>query len=161
MGEMSVSATPGHVLATIGLGSCVGLVLLDPLRRATGLAHVVLPASREGGDQQPGKFADLAVPALIKGMSSIGGTRTRLLAVIAGGAQMFSFGSSSSLEVGRRNEEAARDALAKAGIELRASATGGTQGRTLRVYVGSGRVTVRRPGAPEEDLLPGIWGVRP
>jgi len=159
MGELSVSRTPGHVLATIGLGSCIGLVLLDADRAHAGLAHIVLPTSN-GSDAAVGKFADRAVPALIEEMAAIGVRKSRLQAIIVGGAQMFALEPSSTLDIGRRNEQAAREALTLAGLAVRAADTGGKQGRTLRVYVGSGRVTVKVPGAEEIDLLPVPAGAR-
>lgn len=156
MGEMHVSSEPGHVLAAIGLGSCIGLVLLEPARARAGMAHIVLPSAPENHDGLHGKFADRAVPALLREMDAIGSSRRRLRAVLIGGAQMFSVGTSSNLDIGRRNEEATREALASLGMEVHAADTGGSQGRTVRVYVGSGRVTVKGPGAGEIEVVPGI-----
>ncbi|MGO9321034.1 MAG: chemotaxis protein CheD [Solirubrobacteraceae bacterium] len=153
MGELSVSRTPGHVLASIGLGSCIGLVLVDASRARAGLAHIVLPSCTGGSNAAVGKFADSAVPALLEQMASIGAPRSSLHAVLVGGAQMFTLGSDSSLDIGRRNEHAAREALTQAGLAVRAAATGGNQGRTVRVYIDSGLVTVKEPGAAEVELF--------
>ncbi len=160
MGELSVSRTPGHVLASIGLGSCIGLVLLDASRARAGLAHIVLPSSTGGSNAPVGKFADSAVPALLEQMASIGAPRSSLHAVLVGGAQMFALGGDSSLDIGRRNEHAAREALTRAGLAVRAAATGGNKGRTVRVYVDRGLVTVKEPGAPEVEIFsrPGTAG---
>lgn len=155
MGELHVSRDPGHVLAAIGLGSCIGLVLLDGQRARAGLAHIVLPSSMGGSTGEVGKFADRAVPALLERMASIGASRQRLQALLIGGAQMFAVGSSSTLDIGKRNEEAVREALTSAGMDVHAADTGGNQGRTVRVYVGSGRVTVKGPGAAEVELFAG------
>jgi chemotaxis protein CheD len=152
MGELSVSRAPGHVLTSIGLGSCIGLALIDPVRSLAGLAHIMLPASNGDVASPVGKFADRAVPALIERMASIGALRSRLEGVLVGGAQMFSFGGSSGLDIGRRNEEATLAALRKAGIAVRAAATGGDKGRTVRVHVATGRVTVKEPGTTEVEL---------
>lgn len=160
MGELSVSRTPGHVLASIGLGSCIGLVLVETARPLAGLAHIVLPSSSGGREAAAGKFADRAVPALLEQMASIGALRCGLRAVLVGGAQMFSLESSSSLDVGRRNEQAAREALTRAGVSVCAAATGGSQGRTVRVYVDSGVVTVKEPGADEVELFSRAGGAR-
>ena len=43
MGELAVSSAPGEVLLSIGLGSCIGLALVDQRRGIAGLAHVMLP----------------------------------------------------------------------------------------------------------------------
>ncbi len=154
MGELAVSRTPGHVLGSIGLGSCVGVVLVELARPMAGLAHVVLPAAGERADAPPGKFADRAVPALVQQMTALGARRSGLRAVLVGAAHMFNQGPTHTLAIGRRNEDAARLALQEAGVAVVAASTGGNQGRTVRVYVGSGRVTVRGPGTAEVDLLP-------
>jgi chemotaxis protein CheD len=153
MGEFSVSRTPGHVLCSIGLGSCIGLVLLEPNRPIVGLAHIMLPSSNGTPGAAIGKFADLAVPALLSALASHGARRTNLEAVLIGGAQMFSFGTTTSLDIGRRNEEATREALSGVGIEVRAAATGGRKGRTVRVSIDTGVVTVKEPGTPEVELF--------
>lgn len=154
MGELAVSKEPGHVLATIGLGSCIGLVLIERSRSLAGLAHIVLPESR-GVEAALGKFADRAVPALLEQLTTIGARPTGLRAVLVGGAQMFALGPDSGMDIGRRNEQAARAALEGAGLPVLAAATGGSEGRTVRVYVGSGRVTVKGAGAGEVELLAG------
>jgi len=93
MGELAVSGAAKDVLTTIGLGSCVGLVLLDSSRSTAGLAHVVYPHStpdtRSGG--QPAKYADTVVPALVGAMGRLGSLRGALEAVLVGGARMFAF----------------------------------------------------------------------
>lgn len=159
MGEMHVSGEPEHVLAAIGLGSCIGLVLVEPDRGRAGMAHIVLPSAPERHNGAHGKFADLAVPALLREMDAIGSSRRRLQAVLIGGAQMFSVGTSSNLDIGRRNEEATREALASLGLEVHAAHTGGNQGRTARVYVGSGRVTIKGPGGSEIEVVSGLQAV--
>ena len=159
MGELFVSRAPGHVLASIGLGSCIGLALIDPTRSLAGLAHIMLPTSNGDLESPVGKFADRAVPALLESLASIGAMRSRLEAVLVGGAQMFSFGSSSGLDIGRRNELATREALDKAGIGVRVAATGGDKGRTMRVHVETGFVTVKEPGTPEVELFSAVTTV--
>ncbi|HZQ82751.1 MAG TPA: chemotaxis protein CheD [Gaiellaceae bacterium] len=155
MGELQVSRDAGDVLVTIGLGSCIGLALIDRTRPLAGLAHIVLPKSGHDGEAPAAKFADLAVPALLGQLTGLGAIAARLDAVLVGGAQMFSFGSSPTLDIGRRNEEATRAALAEAGIAVRAAATGGSKGRTIRVHVDSGRVLVNEPGSAEVEVYGG------
>jgi chemotaxis protein CheD len=153
MGELSVSKTPGDVLVAVGLGSCIGLALIDPARSLAGLAHVMLPAAGNRSDQAANtRFADVAVPALIGALTRLGAAPGRLQAVLVGGARMFSF-SGSSLEIGARNEQATRAELARAGIRVVATATAGTTGRTVRVYVAGGRVASKESGGTPVDLL--------
>ena len=152
MGEIAVSAQAGAELVALGLGSCIGLAMIDRVARMAGLAHIVLPEAREE-NRAPGKFADLAVPELIRRLCQLGGTPTRFEAALVGGAKMFEL--EGGLDVGARNEQAVRDALAREGIAVRAARTGGQQGRTMRVDVSSGTVTVRAARAAPIVLLGG------
>ena len=154
MGELAVSSVPGHVLVSLGLGSCVGLALLDRKMGIAGLAHVVLPQSQGHGDAGSRKFADLAVPQLVAEMEAAGARRVRIDAALVGGASMFAV-ASRSLEVGQRNHAAVREQLAGLRIPVRAAATGGNRGRTIRVNVGTGSVTFREAGGHDTDLLAG------
>jgi chemotaxis protein CheD len=154
MGELAVSSVPGDVLVSLGLGSCIGLALIDRKMGIAGLAHVVLPEAQGHGGANPRKFADHAVPALIAEMEAAGARRVRLDAVLVGGASMFAV-SAASLEVGQRNEAAVRELLEDARIPVRAHATGGSRGRTIRVDVSTGAVTCREAGGKDTELLAG------
>lgn len=154
MGELAASATPEDELVSMGLGSCVGVALVDRERAVAGLAHVMLPTAN-AAYSAPAKFADRAVPALVSLAERLGARCGRLEAVLAGGAQMFasaSPGHPAGLDLGARNEAAVREALAGAGIPVRAAATGGDRGRTVRVRVGQLRVTVKEAGGTEVEL---------
>ncbi|WP_372791099.1 chemotaxis protein CheD [Paraconexibacter sp.] len=155
MGEQVVSAVAGDVLACVGLGSCIGLALIDRRADVAGLAHIMLPEAPAGAPAS-GKHADVAVPALLDAVLAAGGARHRLDAVIVGGAAMFSFGGSTgspAQEIGRRNEEAVRRLLTAQRLHLRAEAVGGTRGRTMRVRIGQGVVTVKEAGGRESVLF--------
>lgn len=149
MGELAVSDTNGDELVAIGLGSCIGLALVDRAANVAGLAHVVLPES-QGKTEPKAKFADLAVPDLIGRLVEAGAVRRRLEAVLVGGARMFSVGA--SLDIGARNTEAVREALGKEGIKIRAEEVGGNRGRTARIIVGS-EVTSQLAGGTRTSLL--------
>ncbi len=143
----------------IGLGSCIGIVLMDVGRGAVGMAHVMLPDSRgeRGGSA---RFADLAVPALVEELTGIGARSYLLQAVLVGGAQLFSNGGGSTLEIGARNNEAVCAALEEARIPVVASATGGTIGRSVWASVDELSVTVREAsGTPEELYRSGLAAV--
>jgi chemotaxis protein CheD len=152
MGEMVVSRDPNEELVALGLGSCIGLAIVDRTAGVAGLAHIVLPESNDRGDQV-GKFADTAVPELIAQMRKAGAVERRFETAIAGGARMFEM--SGGLDIGSRNEAAVRSALAKAGISIQAAKTGGNTGRTVKISVGDLLVTVRSAGQPAETLLEG------
>jgi len=151
MGELAASATRGDVLSSIGLGSCIGVALLSRNRPVAGLAHVMLPEVPAGGGPV-GKFADTAIPALTAALTQLDAPAGALVAVLVGGASMFSFGGAGGqLDIGGRNEAAARRGLAKLGIPVVAAETGGNKGRTIRVTVGGG-VHVRAAGDAEFEL---------
>lgn len=151
MAEMVASRTDGDVLVGLGLGSCIGLALVDGGHRAAALAHIVLPAASRHGAAAAAKFADTAVPALVQDMERLGVRRHSLSAVIVGGAQMFSMGG--GMDIGSRNEAAVRDALRSARIPVIAAQTGGSVGRTIRVRVGDRYVSYKEAGGPEVNLL--------
>src|SRR4051795_2124271 len=153
MGELAASASAGDVLVSLGLGSCIGLAVLDRRVGVAGLAHGVLPEStgRPQG-RQALKFADHAVPELVQRVVAKGGRRGMLEAALVGGASMFTV-TSPTLEVGQRNEAAVRQQLAALRIPVIAAETGGKRGRTIRVHVDTTRVTVREAGGMDTDLL--------
>jgi chemotaxis protein CheD len=154
MGELAVSSASGHVLVSLGLGSCIGLALIDRRMGIAGLAHIVLPQSQGHGQENPRKFADLAVPEMLSQLEELGARRVRLEAALVGGASMFAV-SAASLEVGQRNEAAVRDLLRKLRIPVVAAATGGNRGRTIRVDVATSAITVREAGGKDAELLAG------
>jgi chemotaxis protein CheD len=156
MGEIEVSKRTGDELVARGLGSCIGLALIDRLSGVAGMAHVVLPESN-GSNTEPGKFADLAVPALIEQVQRAGAVPRRLDAVLAGGARMFELGE---MDIGARNAAAVESALARAGLRVRASETGGNRGRTMRLTVGEFTVTVKEAGGEAVTLFDGGSGSR-
>ena len=93
------------------------------------------------------------MPVLLDAVVGLGARRTRVEAVLVGGASMFSFGG-SGLEVGQRNDAAVRDELKKLRIPIAATETGGSRGRTVRVSVDGSRVTSRAAGDTEVELYP-------
>ena len=144
MGEFRVARNP-EVLACIGLGSCVGLVLYDAVVKVGGMAHIMLPNHADiRGSFRPGKFSDTAVEALLKTMERRGAVKGRIRAKLFGGANMFPAVQSDTLvHVGQRNLEAVREELAQRRIPIVAEETGGQMGRTILFDTQDGRVHVR------------------
>jgi chemotaxis protein CheD len=153
MGEAAASSTPGDVLACIGLGSCIALTVVDRHRGVAALAHVMLPASARPQPAQPHRYADLAVPLAVELAVAHGARRTCLDAVLVGGAAMFELGAAGN-DVGGRNEAAVREHLDRLRVPVRAAATGGRKGRTVRVHVGVDiGIAVREAGGQDLALL--------
>lgn len=137
-------AGAGEVLVTVGLGSCVAILLHDPVARVGGLAHVLLPSPRVEQDPlNPAKYASTAVPALVEEMVRAGAERARLRARLVGGASMFgSLLAQGRLHTGERNILAARDALRDAEIPLDGEEVGKEHGRSVYFHPDGGRVRV-------------------
>lgn len=145
MADLNV-AGPNGILRTTGLGSCVGLTLYDPVAKIGGLAHVMLPSSsiaREG-QLNLAKYADTALPVLLNKMKDMGAVQARMVAKMAGGAQMFSFaGAGDTMRIGPRNVESCKEGLQQMGIALIAEDTGKNYGRTVELDCFTGKFTVR------------------
>ncbi len=136
------------VLVTLGLGSCVAIMLHDPQAQAGAMAHVLLPSRSLSRDTTNlAKFPETAVPFLVERLCVLGAEPRHLVAKLAGGASMFAqLMTPGSLQMGERNIAAARAVLRAAGIPIAAEAVGGGSGRSVRFYVADGRVEVRSVG---------------
>jgi len=135
-----------HVIATIGLGSCVAIALYDRDARIGGLAHILLPSramSRETSN--PAKFPETIIPVMVQDMKKLGSSsNARISAKIIGGASMFGqLVTGNGINVGERNIAATREILAQEGIPLLAEDTGLDYGRSVYFYLEDGRVEVR------------------
>lgn len=132
------------VLVTVGLGSCVAILLHDPVVGIGGLAHVLLPSpalTRQDGN--PAKFPQSAVHRMVELMVAQGARSERITGRLAGGASMFAaLAPPGTLQMGERNLVAARQALRLYGIPLVGEAVGGDFGRTVRFRVRDGRVEI-------------------
>lgn len=133
------------VIMTIGLGSCVAIVLHDSVARVGGLAHVLLPHESMSRDQSnPAKFPGTAVPVLLSEMRELGASQARIRAKIVGGASMFAnLIPTGGINIGERNVVAVREVLADLKIPLIAEDTGADYGRSVYLFVSDGRVEVR------------------
>lgn len=145
MADLNI-AEGGAVIKTTGLGSCVGLTLYDPQLRLGGMAHIMLPSSdiaREG-QLNIAKYADTAVPELLNRLKSKGAVMKRLVAKMAGGAQMFAFmGGSDTMRIGPRNVEATKLMLEQFDIAVIGEDTGGNYGRTVELNTETGIFSIR------------------
>ncbi|OPY35382.1 MAG: Chemoreceptor glutamine deamidase CheD [Methanoregula sp. PtaU1.Bin051] len=138
-------------MASIGLGSCIGLTLFDPEKKIGAMVHIMLPES-SGRTDRPGKYADTAIPLLINELTVNGSKKKSLVAKIAGGATMFE-AFSASMNIGQRNIEKVKDLLAEHNIRIAADDTGGKMGRSVYfVPYENGRVTVRLANGSSRDI---------
>lgn len=137
------------VIVTLGLGSCVAIMLHDPEIRAGGMAHVLLPSISLARDTtNKAKFPDTAVPLLVERLKGLGADPRRLVAKLAGGASMFSqLVTQGTIQMGERNVLACRSALRTAAIPIIREAIGGERGRSVRFFLKDGRAEIRSVGA--------------
>ncbi len=148
MAEYKAAKSPA-TLITLGLGSCVGVVLYDRMNKIGGLAHIMLPDSTLSSNKNfnPGKFADTAIDALIEDMLKLGINRSNLVSKIAGGAQMFKIKSENNImQIGKRNVEAVRAKLNQLNIKLIAEDVEGNYGRTIEFFCETGELTIKTIG---------------
>ena len=143
-------SSQGDALVTYALGSCIGLVVHDPVAMVGGLLHYMLPESTLDADKagsNPAMFADTGIPLLFRSCYSLGAEKKRMAVFAAGGAQPLT--GNNSFEIGKRNQLALKRILWKAGVILRGEALGGTQSRTVRLDLTSGRILMRTESAIE------------
>jgi len=142
--ELKTVKAPQSIITT-GLGSCVGVCIWDPVTKIGGLAHIMLPDSTSSKNvTNKAKYADTGVMLLIDELVKAGANKSRLVAKIAGGAQMFNFpGQSSIMKIGERNTEAVKKALQEGKVRLLAEDTGGNFVRTIEFYPESGELVIR------------------
>lgn len=154
VGEFAVSNKPGDVIKTIGLGSCVGVMILAPKIKAVGLLHVALPESSINLDRakkKPGTFPDTGIPAMLKEFQKLGVKGPRELVVkLAGGASIMD--DNNVFNIGKRNILSVRKNLWKFKLGARAEHVGDTISRTVTVEVDTGKVYLSSPGRGQWEL---------
>lgn len=150
MADMKVTDQPDETLITYALGSCLGIIVHDPVARVAGLLHVMLPSSEIDAAKaktQPAMFVDTGVPLLFKECYRLGARKERMTVSVAGGSFAGKSDADDSFQIGKRNMITLRKLLWKNGVLISADETGGVQqSRTMSVQVGSGIVSLRTNG---------------
>jgi chemotaxis protein CheD len=153
IGDCKVSKNPEDVLVTHALGSCIAIMVHDPVAKVAGLLHYMLPeSSLDAGkaESRPYMFADTGIPMLFKNAYQLGAVKLRMVVMAAGGAQMLD--PNGTFNIGQRNHTAMRKIFWKAGVIVHKEEIGGMNSRTVKIEVGSGRVQLRTMGEPERDM---------
>jgi chemotaxis protein CheD len=149
--DIQVSTNPDAVLVTYALGSCIGVMVYDPVRKAAGMIHYMLPLSSVSPDkakQKPAMFADTGVPLLFEKMYKLGCEKKNLVVKVAGGGALYD--DKGTFNIGSRNYTVLRKMLWKNGVIIKGEDVGGKKSRTVRLHVGTGRVTVHSHGEEME-----------
>ena len=146
VGDMGVSNNPQITLSTYALGSCVAVVAYDPVAKAGGLLHLMLPDSTispSKAQSQPAMFADTGLPILFRSMVGLRADFGRTRIFLTGGANVLC--DADTFRIGERNIIATSDYLSRHGFVVRHTAVGGTINRTVHLNVATGDITLKTP----------------
>jgi chemotaxis protein CheD len=149
--DIKVSAEPDTVLVTYALGSCIAVIVYDPMRKAGGMIHYMLPLSEtspERAKERPAMFADTGIPLLFHAMYELGCRKSDLIIKAAGGGSLYD--DNGRFAIGQRNYTILRKMFWKAGVMITAEDVGGTKSRTTRLFVDTGRCTISSAGEEVE-----------
>ena len=157
--QLHVAKAPGKIL-TIGLGSCVGVTLYDPVNCIGGMVHIMLSDSTKfsisRSSEEPiikAKYADTGIKELLDQMIVAGAERKNIVAKMAGGAQMFQIKEGNDiLSIGEKNVEATKRILDEYEIELIGEDTGEDYGRTIELDLEDGSLLVRNVTKDEKYI---------
>ena len=148
--QMAVSRPPSR-LACLGLGSCVAVILFDPVAKLGGIVHVLLPRAPNHHDQAE-KYADTGTAKLIDEMLKQGANKARVFARLVGGAEMFTAVNIAISNIGRENIFEARKALGRGSIRIMGEETAGKKGRSVYFDLDTGKVIVQTAFGKERIL---------
>lgn len=142
--DMKVSKDPESLLVTHSLGSCIGIAVYDPMVRAGGLLHFMLPDSNLDpvkAKNKPFMFADTGIPLLFKSVYRLGGKKQRMKVIVAGGSQVND--EREFFDIGKRNFMAVRKIFWKNNVITNYQHVGGNSNRTIRMSVKDGHVWLK------------------
>jgi chemotaxis protein CheD len=151
--DLQVTSDPTVTLVTHSLGSSLGVTVWDPAAHVGGLLHYTLPDSSVAPDKaaiNPAMFADTGLPALFRAACELGAQSDRIVTRVAGGSSLLD--DNGSFNIGKRNYAALRQILQQNGVLIKAGNVGGCCSRTLRLEIGTGRVTVLNHRDAETEL---------
>jgi chemotaxis protein CheD len=153
VGDMKVVKSDRGQIITHALGSCIGVAIYDPVAKVGGMLHYVLPDSRTNpakAEANPCMFADTGIPHLFREAYKLGAEKSRLIVKLAGGGNVLD--RSNYFNIGKKNYLAARKILYRNGVLIKGEFVGGTSGKTLRLQLDSGDVSVRMPDGEERSV---------
>jgi chemotaxis protein CheD len=155
LGELSATKDCSIILTCNGLGSCIALCIYDPVIKAGGMAHMLLPSCKNKCDVSsvPSKYIDTGAPLLINRMMKLGSLKQNMIVKMAGGAKMLNIpGDNNHLDIGQKNIAEIKTTLAKENLIICGADVGGGFGRTVNFFMDTGRVTVKTVSGRVIDL---------
>ncbi len=151
--DMKVSNNPADAVVTYSLGSCIGLVIYDPVARVGGILHYMLPESaidKEKAAQKPFMFADTGIPRLFKTAYTMGAKKHRVKIFVAGGAEILD--QNGFFNIGKRNYLALKKMFFKNNVMIDKQDVGGNINRTIRIEIASGDIFLKTSGSQEVKI---------
>lgn len=142
--DCQVSADTNQTLVTYSLGSCIGITIWDPEVRVGGMIHYMLPESTlspKKAKARPAMFADTGIPLLFRSVYKLGAIKKRVIVKVAGGSQLLD--DNGTFAIGKRNYVMLRKIFWKNGVLIDNEHVGGSLSRTMRLNIGTGRVTLK------------------
>lgn len=149
--DLKVSSNPSVVLVTYALGSCIAVMVHDPVMKAGGMIHYMLPLSESSpgkASERPAMFADTGIPLLFHSMYALGCKKQDLVVKVAGGGSLYD--DNGHFAIGERNYTILRKMFWKAGVMIAGEDVGGAKSRTARLFVDTGRCTITASGEESE-----------
>lgn len=149
--DIKVSDDSDSVIVTYALGSCIAVILYDPVKKRGGMIHYMLPLSSvspEKAESNPAMFADTGIPILFKKMYDAGSQKKDLVVKVAGGGALYD--DKGTFNIGKRNYTIMRKMFWKNGVMISAEDVGGKKSRTAKLHISSGLVTIRSQGEEVE-----------
>ncbi len=143
IGQARIDQAP-VVLKASGLGSCIAVGIYDPESRLGGMGHMLLPfRPKQTPLGSAGKYVDAGIFQMVDELVRAGASREKLVAKIAGGANMFETTYQTLINsIGARNAKSARETLAGLGLPLLGEDVGGNRGRTVEFDLATGNMMV-------------------
>ncbi len=154
VGDMAVSNNDMVTLSTYALGSCIGVIAYDPVSKAGGILHLMLPDSTISPDKavkQPAMFADTGLGLLMKAMVGIRADKTRMKVFVAGGSSVLN--GTDPFKIGERNSAVTLKFLKGNAYNIVGQDVGGSVNRTVHIEVKTGLVSLKRPDGTETFSL--------
>lgn len=151
--DIKVSNKAGDVIVTYALGSCIGIVVFDPVAKVGGLLHYMLPESALDlikARENPAMFADTGIPLLFKSCYKLGAEKRRMVVKAAGGASILD--DTNFFRIGQKNIMAMRKIFWKNNVMIDKEDTGLNFNRTIRLEMSTGKVLVRGSGGEMKEL---------
>ena len=151
IGQVKTDTPPAEIITV--LGSCVAVLIYDPVNQVAGLVHI---AEHEGDEKaialEPGRYANSGIRLLIQSVLSAGGKRNNFVCIISGGNYTTSCRECvlMTTDVSRLNRDAVRRTLTEEGLSFTENKFGADGAASLVFDVESHelRVTIQETKYP-------------